>query len=123
MGSLTTLETLNLYYNDIVDVTPLATMAGLTELYLYGNQIVDVSPLADLTGLLTLDLGFQYDYTNVVYVLTTGVDTLVTLVNATYLNLSSNGVTIPCADLATLIAALTASVVDPSTPFTGTNCT
>ena len=42
--------------NRIVDVSPLASLTGLTDLYLNGNQIVDVRPLQDLHTLRELRL-------------------------------------------------------------------
>ena len=47
---------LDLSGNQILDVSPLANLKNLTELYLIGNQISDVSPLANLKNLTALDL-------------------------------------------------------------------
>ena len=45
------LQWLNLYNNQIVDITPLNQLKNLTHLDLVGNQIVDINPLADLNDL------------------------------------------------------------------------
>ncbi len=50
------LEWLDLYINQIADVSPLAPLTNLKSLYLGNNQIADVEPLAPLTNLYKLDL-------------------------------------------------------------------
>ena len=50
---------LDLSYNQISDISPLAGLSRLTWLNLSGNQISDISPLAGLTGLVELDLGYN----------------------------------------------------------------
>jgi Leucine-rich repeat (LRR) protein len=54
--SYVSLTQLWLQENQIVDVSPLATLTSLTELWLQENQIVDVSPLSTLTSLTRLVL-------------------------------------------------------------------
>jgi len=48
---------LDLGYNQIGDISPLANLTSLTSLSLSDNQISDISPLANLTGLTELELG------------------------------------------------------------------
>ena len=50
------LKRLDLWDNNIVDLSPLAGLTKLEELWLNSNAIVDVSPLAGLTNLRMLDL-------------------------------------------------------------------
>ena len=54
---LTGLTSLDLGFNQISDVSPLAGLTNLTQLDLVDNQASDVSPLAGLTKLTQLDLG------------------------------------------------------------------
>ncbi|MEG3910478.1 leucine-rich repeat domain-containing protein, partial [Microcoleus sp. w2-18aC6] len=56
LGSLTNLTTLNLYHNQITDISALRKLTNLTTLHLGGNQITDISALRKLTNLTTLDL-------------------------------------------------------------------
>jgi len=84
---------LELYRNQIVDVTPLATLVNLTKLELYDNQIVDVAPLTTLVNLTWLDLnGNQI----------VNVAPLAELANLTWLNLNENQI-VDVAPLATLV--------------------
>ena len=50
------LVVLNLAWNDLADLVPLANLVYLGALNLSGNQIVDVGPLATLTHLVCLEL-------------------------------------------------------------------
>ena len=50
---------LNLGYNQIIDVSPLAGLTSLTELGIGGNPGIDVSLLAGLTNLSVLNLGYN----------------------------------------------------------------
>ena len=52
----TALDTLNLWGNQIADLSPLAGLTSLTHLNLGHNQVVDVGPLAGLTNLKWLSL-------------------------------------------------------------------
>ena len=56
LAKCTQLEVLNLYSNQLTDVSPLSGLTQLTQLYLSDNQLMDVSPLAELTGLKVLNL-------------------------------------------------------------------
>lgn len=56
LASLPGLSGLALYDNDISDIRPLAHLTQLTQLVLSDNQISDISPLARLTGLRELNL-------------------------------------------------------------------
>ncbi|MEG5140572.1 MULTISPECIES: leucine-rich repeat domain-containing protein [unclassified Microcoleus] len=47
---------LDLYYNQISDITPLQSLTNLTCLRLHNNQISDITPLQSLTNLTRLDL-------------------------------------------------------------------
>ena len=53
---LTILQRLDLNYNQIADLTPLASLNNLTSLHLGRNQIVDLTPLASLNNLTDLSL-------------------------------------------------------------------
>ena len=57
--SLTNLTTLTLENNAIWDVSALAGLTNLTTLYLGGNELTDISPLAGLTNLGDLDLAYN----------------------------------------------------------------
>lgn len=50
------LEKLDLYNNQIRDISPLAKLTNLTELDLENNQISDISPLETLTNLTILEI-------------------------------------------------------------------
>ena len=52
----TALDTLNLWGNEIEDVSPLSDLTNLTFLKLGDNQVADVSPLSSLTNLKWLSL-------------------------------------------------------------------
>ena len=56
MRSLTNLTTLELWYNQITDISALRSLTNLTTLELWYNQITDISALRSLTNLTTLDL-------------------------------------------------------------------
>jgi internalin A len=53
---LSNLTSLNLYGDQISDLTPLQSLTNLTELRLENNQISDLTPLQSLTNLIRLDL-------------------------------------------------------------------
>lgn len=48
---------LNLVYNDVSDLDPIADLTGLEILLLMGNEVSDLSPLSNLTNLRRLSLG------------------------------------------------------------------
>ncbi len=79
--SATNVWKLNLRYNSITDISPLAGLNNLTWLDLEGNDLTDISPLAGLTNLTWLGLG-KHDITDVV--------PLSGLTNLTHLDLWSN---------------------------------
>ena len=79
----TALDTLNLWGNEIEDISPLSGLTNLTFLKLGDNQIMDVSPLSGLTNLEWLSL-----WGNEV----TDVNPLSGLTNLNTLNLSGNEV-------------------------------
>ena len=56
LSSLKGLQSLDLEYNRVVDVSGLSSLANLKELYLGGNSISDVSGLSSLVNLEKLDL-------------------------------------------------------------------
>ena len=63
IGTIGKLETLFIYGNNIVDVTPLSQLKNtLTILFLSSNDIVDVEPLSDLKNLIQLDLADNFIY-------------------------------------------------------------
>jgi uncharacterized repeat protein (TIGR02543 family) len=53
---LTNLLSLNLYFNDVTDITPLARLLNLQELDLSYNKIKNITPLRRLVGLQKLSL-------------------------------------------------------------------
>ena len=57
LSSLKGLQLLDLGDNSVVDVSGLSSLANLKELYLFNNSVVDVSGLSSLKGLQSLDLG------------------------------------------------------------------
>lgn len=52
----TSLETLDLFGNDVTDLTPIAGLTSLHTLYLSYDKIVDISPIAGLVNLQDLSL-------------------------------------------------------------------
>lgn len=56
LEQLNNLKWLNLSWNRLTDLTPLAGLKQLTELHLHNNQISDLSPLKELTQLNQLHL-------------------------------------------------------------------
>ncbi|MCL1475189.1 protein phosphatase 1 regulatory subunit 42, partial [Argonema antarcticum] len=56
LSTLTNLTYLNLYSNQITDLSGLSTLTNLTSLILYNNQITDLSGLSTLTNLTSLHL-------------------------------------------------------------------
>ncbi|EBF5184297.1 leucine-rich repeat domain-containing protein, partial [Listeria monocytogenes] len=56
LENLTNLSTLDLYLNQISDVSPLGTLSKLSTLNLTSNRITDISPLGNLTSLKILYL-------------------------------------------------------------------
>ncbi|MBI5057473.1 MAG: carboxypeptidase regulatory-like domain-containing protein [Nitrospirae bacterium] len=99
---LTSLDLINLNKNNIVDVSELAGLSKLQTLLINFNKVTDVSKLARLANLQKLDLSYN--------TITTGVADLVTLVNATTIDLGNNP-TIPCSDIITLETELGPLVV------------
>lgn len=57
VSKFSSLKSLDLGFNRITDVTPLASLTGLRELFLYSNMIKDISPLANLKNLEWLNAG------------------------------------------------------------------
>ena len=95
LASLTQLRTLTLGYNrQISDVSALASLTRLTTLNVSSNAVSDVSALASLTRLTTLDLGYNRQISDI--------SALASLTQLTTLNVSSNAV----SDISAL-AALT----------------
>ena len=56
LAAMTRLTTLRLAANEITDLRPLASLRSLTTLYLYRNEIAELGPLTGLKSLTTLDL-------------------------------------------------------------------
>jgi hypothetical protein len=56
LANLKNLKTLSLYYNQISDLTPLSGLVSLKSLYLGNNQITDLEPISKLENLEFLDL-------------------------------------------------------------------
>ena len=59
LNQLNNLKRLVLSDNQIVDITPLNQLDNLKQLMLYGNQIVDITPLNQLINLNTLSLPYN----------------------------------------------------------------
>ena len=95
LASLTNLTSLDLGKNQIVDLTPLASLKNLTYLGLWQNQITDLTPLASLTNLTSLHLSGNQ---------VTDLTLLTSLTNLTLLRLGSNQITdlTPLASLTNL---------------------
>jgi hypothetical protein len=94
---LSSLTELDLSYNQISDIKPLASLTNLTFLDLSADQISDIKPLASLTNLTTLYLGGnQISY----------IKPLASLTNLTLLNLMGNEISDikPLASLTNLTA-------------------
>jgi len=81
LASLTNLTSLNLWYNQISDISPLASLTNLTKLWLNLNRISDISPLTNLTSLTSL-----YLHTNQI----SDISPLTNLTSLTELDLHSN---------------------------------
>jgi internalin A len=87
---MTNLSHLNLFGNQISDITPLSELVNLTYLNLsmdfslahemYNNKIVDLTPLSNLINLTELDLGGNFDINDIT--------PLSNLTNLTVLNLN-----------------------------------
>ncbi len=90
------------YNENISNLSGIENLTSLTYLYLHDNNISDISALSGLTNLTELHLG---DNT-----ITIGVATLVTLVNAYFIDFRGNS-GIPAADLDTLETALGDEIV------------
>ena len=108
IGWLTSLTFADIGKNNIVDISELSGLINLQTLKLWFNDITDVTVLSGLTDLLSLDLRYNS--------ISTGVAELVTLVNATTIDLGSNldgsnNASIPCSDISTLETVLGTTVV------------
>jgi len=79
----TNLTHLSLAYNQVSDISPLASLTNLTWLDLAHNQVSDISPLASLIDLTTLHLSYNA---------ISGVSPLASLTNLTWLSLGENQV-------------------------------
>jgi len=89
----TNLTRLNLGYNKLTDIAPLAGLTGLTFLDVGANELTDISPVASLTALTDLYLGANK---------ITDISPVYALTNLTYIDLGANKI----ADLSPL-ASLT----------------
>ena len=105
LSGLTNVEKLQLRSNSITDISTLSELTSLTLLWLDNNNITDTSALSAMTGMREVDLSSNS--------ITTGVTDLVSLTNATFINLFDNN-SIPSADLTTLTTALPGVVTEPS---------
>lgn len=85
------LQWLNLWGNEIKDISPLSNLSNLWLLWLSYNQISDISPLANLTNLWYLDLSNNH---------ISDISLLVYLTNLQVLNLSWNQI----SDISPLVA-------------------
>lgn len=83
-SKLSNLNSLDLYYDKITSIEPLASLVNLTSLDLIGNQISDLTPLAGLINLNYLSLGKNKII---------DVKPLAGLVKLTYLSLHGNQIT------------------------------
>ena len=111
------LTELLLWYNEILDILPLANLTNLTALDLEGNPLSNISPLANLTDLTVLSLGDNAirdisplaRLTNLTILFLEGnsirdISPLARLTNLTVLSLGSNSITdiSPLANLTNL---------------------
>ena len=113
LSKMVGLRTLDLYNNQIADVTPLAGLTALTSLRLGNNQIENVTPLDGLTALTSLYLSSN----KIVDV--TPLDGLTAL---TYLGLSNNEIVdvTPLSNLAALTRLdLVGNQIENVTPLDG----
>jgi internalin A len=83
-SKLSSLNSLDLYYENIINIEPLASLTNLTSLDLIGNQISDIKPLARLTNLTYLSLGKNQ---------ISDIKPLASLVNLIHLSLHNNQIT------------------------------
>jgi internalin A len=83
-SKLTNLNSLDLYYDKVTNIEPLASLSNLTSLDLIGNQISDLKPLAGLINLTYLALSKNQ---------ISDVKPLGGLVKLTYLSLHENKIT------------------------------
>jgi len=81
---LSNLSRLNLYNNQITDITPLSALTNLRALHLNNNQITDITPLSGLTNLTALDLNNNQ---------IADITPLSALTKLTYLTLENNQIT------------------------------
>jgi internalin A len=84
LAGLTSLTRLDLSYNQLTDISFLADLTSLTQLLLFNNQLTDISSLAGLTNLIRLDLSYNQ---------LMDISSLTGLISLTELNLSSNQLT------------------------------
>jgi Leucine-rich repeat (LRR) protein len=84
LSFLTNLTNINLISNQITDISPLSSLNNLTNIYLNSNQITDIAPLSSLNNLLDVALGINQ---------ITDITPLSSLTNLTKIYLHSNQVT------------------------------
>ena len=105
LSALTNLTALDLGRNQITDITPLSALTNLTSLSLRNNQITDITGLSALINLTTLNLYHNLDlYKNQITELTG----LSALTNLTVLLLAENQIT----DITPLSALTNLTVLD-----------
>ena len=96
----TNLQSLGLYHNPIVNISPLAHLAKLEGLHLWGCRIVDLSPLRNLKNLRWLGLGNNQ---------ISDISPLAELINLTDLRLDSNQI-LDFSPLANLVSLETLGI-------------
>ncbi|MGC8636892.1 MAG: leucine-rich repeat domain-containing protein [Athalassotoga sp.] len=95
VSKFSSLRSLDLGFNRLTNITPLASLTGLRELFLYSNRIKDISPLANLKSLEWLNAGAN---------LISNVSPLQNLTNLKFLDLEINNISdiSPLLDLSNL---------------------
>lgn len=107
------LTSLLLYFNPIVDISPLSHLTKLKKIHFDGCSVVDLSPLRNLTNLTLIILASN----NI-----SDISSLSTLTNLTHLNLAGNRIVniSPLANLAQLEKLwLSNNAIADITPLTG----
>ncbi|NOZ53627.1 MAG: hypothetical protein GXP08_10875 [Gammaproteobacteria bacterium] len=118
LATLTQLKLLSLSGNSLVNIDAISGLTTLAALNLSNNRLQNIQPLSILTALKTVNLSNN----NIGEQGIGDVDDLVTLVNASDIQLVGN-VNIACSDLVILLGVLGDGVVDLNEPQDAVNCT
>ena len=96
---------LNLYNNELTDISEIKRFKNLERLYINNNKITDISALEDLTKLKTLDIGYnkitnilalenliRLDVLDIGYNKITNISSLKNLIRLNFLNIGYNNI-------------------------------